>query len=165
MPAGSSKHRQCYPYYFRQGKQVLHQRWRSILPQRCAFPNRMALLYPLTAQKKTGIAYQLVPDDPLIDTEQCKRDAKLMKELSANSIRVYHVDPDADHKGCMSAFADVGIYLWVDLDTFNTQIEEVRCPVGTIARISAHSILVDQPPLERNPSQGLSSCYGRIPAV
>lgn len=47
-----------------------------------------------------------------------------MEELGTNSIRVYHVDPDADHKGCMSTFADAGIYLWVDLDTFNTQIEQ-----------------------------------------
>lgn len=71
-----------------------------------------------------GIAYQLVPDDPLIDDKQCQLDAKLMGELGANSIRVYHVDPDADHKACMKTFADEGIYLWVDLDTFNTQIEQ-----------------------------------------
>lgn len=74
-----------------------------------------------------GVAYQLVPEDPLIDTEQCKLDASLMKELGANTIRVYHVDADGDHKGCMSAFADAGIYLFVDLDTFDTQIEQVRC--------------------------------------
>lgn len=48
-----------------------------------------------------------------------------MSELGANAIRVYHVDASADHKGCMSAFADAGIYLFVDLDTFNTQIEQV----------------------------------------
>ncbi|KAJ9249292.1 CAZyme family GH72 [Paecilomyces variotii] len=71
-----------------------------------------------------GVAYQLVPEDPLIDTEQCKLDASLMKELGANTIRVYHVDADGDHKGCMSAFADAGIYLFVDLDTFDTQIEQ-----------------------------------------
>jgi len=79
-----------------------------------------------------GVAYQLVPEDPLIDTEQCKLDASLMKELGANTIRVYHVDADGDHQGCMSAFADAGIYLFVDLDTFDTQIEQVRlfvsCP-------------------------------------
>ncbi|KAJ9293021.1 CAZyme family GH72 [Paecilomyces variotii] len=71
-----------------------------------------------------GVAYQLVPEDPLIDTEQCTLDASLMKELGANTIRVYHVDADGDHKGCMSAFADAGIYLFVDLDTFDTQIEQ-----------------------------------------
>ncbi|KAH9907880.1 glycoside hydrolase family 72 protein [Xylariomycetidae sp. FL2044] len=69
-----------------------------------------------------GVAYQLVPDDPLIDTEQCTRDASLMKDLGANAIRVYHVDPDADHSGCMSAFADAGIYAMIDMDTFETYI-------------------------------------------
>jgi hypothetical protein len=48
-----------------------------------------------------------------------------MREVGANAIRVYHVDPDSDHKGCMRAFADVGIYLFVDLDDFPTQIEQV----------------------------------------
>ncbi|KAJ5135227.1 uncharacterized protein N7515_004505 [Penicillium bovifimosum] len=71
-----------------------------------------------------GIAYQLTPSDPLVDTAQCKRDVARMAELGTNAIRVYHVDPEADHKGCMSALADAGIYLFVDLDTFNTQIEQ-----------------------------------------
>ncbi|KAI1656594.1 glycoside hydrolase family 72 protein [Daldinia decipiens] len=69
-----------------------------------------------------GVAYQLTEKDPLVDTEQCKRDASLMKKLGANAIRVYHVDPKADHDGCMSAFADAGIYAMVDMDTFNTYI-------------------------------------------
>jgi hypothetical protein len=72
-----------------------------------------------------GVAYQLTPEDPLIDTNQCKMDAALMKTLGANSIRVYHVDPTGSHDGCMSAFSDAGIYLWLDLDTFNSQIEQV----------------------------------------
>lgn len=32
-----------------------------------------------------------------------------MSELGTNAIRVYHVDPNADHKGCMSALADAGM--------------------------------------------------------
>lgn len=48
-----------------------------------------------------------------------------MQKLGANAIRVYHVDPAEDHSGCMSAFAAAGIYLFVDLDTFDTQIEQV----------------------------------------
>ena len=78
-----------------------------------------------TSKFLLGIAYQLIPLDPLIDEAQCKRDAKLMKDLNANAIRVYHVDPTADHSGCMTAFADVGIYLFVDLDTFDTQFNQV----------------------------------------
>jgi len=69
-----------------------------------------------------GIAYQLTEKDPLLNTEQCQRDASLMKTLGANAIRVYHVDASGDHSGCMTAFADAGIYLLVDLDTFNTAI-------------------------------------------
>lgn len=61
-----------------------------------------------------------------MDTEQCTRDAALMKTLGANTIRVYHVNPDADHDGCMSAFAEAGIYLLVDLDDFPTDIDPVR---------------------------------------
>lgn len=51
-----------------------------------------------------------------------------MQKLGANAIRVYHVDPSGDHSGCMSAFADAGIYLFVDLDTFDTQINQVGRP-------------------------------------
>ncbi|KAH6713517.1 Glucanosyltransferase-domain-containing protein [Leptodontidium sp. MPI-SDFR-AT-0119] len=73
-----------------------------------------------------GIAYQLTQADPLIDTEQCQRDADLMGQLGANAIRVYHVDPAGDHTGCMTAFANAGIYLLVDLDTFETDIDPFR---------------------------------------
>ena len=45
-----------------------------------------------------------------------------MKQLGANTIRVYHVDSTGDHSGCMTAFANAGIYLFVDLDTFDTMI-------------------------------------------
>ncbi|KAI0147786.1 Glucanosyltransferase-domain-containing protein [Xylariaceae sp. FL1272] len=69
-----------------------------------------------------GVAYQLTPDDPLITKAQCQRDADLMKTLGVNSIRVYHVDPDADHDDCMSIFEDAGIYTLIDLDTFNSYI-------------------------------------------
>lgn len=70
-----------------------------------------------------GVAYQLTEADPLVDAEQCKRDAVVMAQLGANAIRVYHVDPAGNHDGCMSAFADAGIYLLVDLDTFTTAID------------------------------------------
>lgn len=74
-----------------------------------------------------GVAYQLTENDPLVDETQCKLDAKLMAELGANTIRVYHVDPAGDHDACMTAFADKGIYLFLDLDTFDTQFDQV-CP-------------------------------------
>ncbi|CAG9938861.1 unnamed protein product [Clonostachys rosea f. rosea IK726] len=69
-----------------------------------------------------GVAYQLRPEDPLVDTDQCNRDIALMKDLGVNTLRVYHVDETAKHDGCMNAFADAGIYLLIDLDTFDTYI-------------------------------------------
>ncbi|CAO2650055.1 Nn.00g013470.m01.CDS01 [Neocucurbitaria sp. VM-36] len=90
-----------------------------------------------------GIAYQLVPDDPLIDATQCGLDASLMKTIGTNSIRVYHVDPDADHTDCMKAFADAGIYLWLDLDTFNSQIEQTS-PHWNVSQRDAFAKVMDE---------------------
>jgi 1,3-beta-glucanosyltransferase GAS1 len=73
----------------------------------------------------SGIAYQLVPDDPLVDSDQCKRDANLMKSIGTNAIRVYHVDPSQNHDSCMEIFTNAGIYVFLDLDTFDTQIDQV----------------------------------------
>lgn len=72
----------------------------------------------------TGIAYQLTSLDPLTNGTQCMLDAASMADLGANTIRVYHVDPTGDHDACMSAFASYGIYLWLDLDTFDTQFNQ-----------------------------------------
>lgn len=52
------------------------------------------------------------------------------------------MDPNADHKGCMTAFADAGIYLFVDLDTFTTQIEQVRATkLGVLREIELALIM------------------------
>jgi hypothetical protein len=90
-----------------------------------------------------GIAYQLVPQDPLIDNNQCQLDASLMKTLGANAIRVYHVDPEADHQSCMKTFADAGIYLFVDLDTFTTQIEQTS-PQWNQSQFDAFAKVMDE---------------------
>ncbi|KAI0431322.1 Glucanosyltransferase-domain-containing protein [Xylaria sp. FL1042] len=63
-----------------------------------------------------------IRDDPLIDTAQCTRDATLMEKLGVNTIRVYHVDADGDHDGCMEVFAKAGIYAMIDMDDFDTYI-------------------------------------------
>ncbi len=72
-----------------------------------------------------GVAYQLRPEDPLGDTDQCQRDIALMKELGNNAVRVYHVSTDVDHDSCMKALADAGIYVLLDLDTFDTYVTPV----------------------------------------
>ena len=72
----------------------------------------------------TGIAYQLTSLDPLTNATQCALDATAMADLGANAIRVYHVDSSGDHDACMTAFASRGIYLFLDLDTFDTQFDQ-----------------------------------------
>lgn len=98
-----------------------------------------AITPPLITANRLGIAYQLVPHDPLIDTKQCQLDASLMEKLGANAIRVYHVDPLGDHEGCMSAFADAGIYLFVDLDDFHTDIDPV-CSSPPLSSVSIANV-------------------------
>ncbi|KAF2151584.1 glycoside hydrolase family 72 protein [Myriangium duriaei CBS 260.36] len=89
-----------------------------------------------------GVAYQLSPDDPLLDVAQCTMDASLMASLGANAIRVYHVI-SGDHSGCMQAFADKGIYVFVDLDTFTTQIEQTD-PHFNQTQLSSFESVMDE---------------------
>ncbi|KAI5283783.1 hypothetical protein KEM54_001844 [Ascosphaera aggregata] len=89
-----------------------------------------------------GVAYQLSPDDPLINHEQCAVDASLMKQLGANAIRVYHVNPDENHDQCMQIFSDNGIYLFLDLDTFNTAINQDE-PSWTQRQYDAYAKVMD----------------------
>jgi hypothetical protein len=70
----------------------------------------------------SGVAYQLIEDDPLVKAEQCEVDAEKMKELGVNAIRVYHVNETANHDACMNSFAKRGIYTFIDLDSFKTYI-------------------------------------------
>lgn len=55
--------------------------------------------------------------DPIADAAGCKRDIEYFKQLGLNAIRVYTVDNTADHDECMSALADAGIYLILDVNT------------------------------------------------
>jgi len=89
-----------------------------------------------------GVAYQGTPSDPLFDTTQCTVDAELMATIGTNSIRVYHVDPYANHDGCMNVFASNGIYVWLDLDTFNTTITQAA-PVGSEEQFGAFAFVMD----------------------
>lgn len=55
--------------------------------------------------------------DPIADVDGCKRDIPYFKKLGINTIRVYSVDNTLNHDTCMSALADAGIYLVLDLNT------------------------------------------------
>lgn len=54
--------------------------------------------------------------DPLADPKICKRDVEKFRELGVNTIRVYAVDNAKDHKECMQALNDAGIYLVLDVN-------------------------------------------------
>lgn len=68
-----------------------------------------------------GIDYQpggsSAATDPLADEDTCTRDIQYFKELGLNTIRVYTVDNSKNHDACMSALADAGIYLVLDVNT------------------------------------------------
>ncbi|KAL2062625.1 hypothetical protein VTL71DRAFT_5697 [Oculimacula yallundae] len=72
-----------------------------------------------------GVVYDTVsvaPFDALVNTEQCSRDAALLKVLGANTIRVYIVDTKANHTGCMSVFEEAGIYVLIGLGDIQNSI-------------------------------------------
>lgn len=56
-------------------------------------------------------------EDPLADTDVCKRDVEYFKKLGLNTIRVYSVDNSKNHDECMSMLAEAGIYLALDVNT------------------------------------------------
>ncbi|KAF1965954.1 hypothetical protein BU23DRAFT_545173 [Bimuria novae-zelandiae CBS 107.79] len=55
-------------------------------------------------------------EDPIANTETCKRDVAKFKELGINTIRVYTVDNSANHDECMQMLSDAGIYLALDVN-------------------------------------------------
>lgn len=62
-----------------------------------------------------GGSSQLV--DPIANPTTCARDIVEFKKLGINAVRVYTVDNTANHDACMSALADAGIYLVLDVNT------------------------------------------------
>jgi len=67
-----------------------------------------------------GIAYQPGGSsanlDPLADPKVCLEDIKKFADLGINVVRVYSTDNTKDHKECMEALADAGIYVALDVN-------------------------------------------------
>ena len=55
--------------------------------------------------------------DPIADEAACTRDVAEFKKLGINTVRVYTVDNTANHDACMTALANAGIYLALDVNT------------------------------------------------
>ena len=53
--------------------------------------------------------------DPLSDAARCEADIPNLTTLGVNAVRVYNVNPQSDHAGCMQAFDAAGIYVIADL--------------------------------------------------
>ncbi|KAI5967083.1 hypothetical protein KGF57_000512 [Candida theae] len=53
--------------------------------------------------------------DPLANPFTCLRDLQYLKELGVNVVRIYQINPVANHDVCMDAFAEAGIYILADL--------------------------------------------------
>lgn len=49
--------------------------------------------------------------DPLSSGTNCTRDLPYLQQLGVNAVRVYSVDPGADHDACMATLSGAGIYL------------------------------------------------------
>lgn len=56
-------------------------------------------------------------EDPIADTEVCKRDIEYFKKLKINTVRIYTVDNSKNHDECMGLLAQAGIYLALDVNT------------------------------------------------
>ncbi|TID25658.1 glycoside hydrolase family 72 protein [Venturia nashicola] len=55
--------------------------------------------------------------DALSNGTVCLRDAALLQRLGVNTIRVYNVDPRANHDLCASIFNTAGIYMIIDVNS------------------------------------------------
>ncbi|KAF2734420.1 beta-1-3-glucanosyltransferas-like protein [Polyplosphaeria fusca] len=82
-----------------------------------------------------GVAYQqnyspngsvsanITYSDPLADAKGCARDIPYLKQIFTNVIRVYAIDPTANHDDCMRQLADADIYVIADLGEPKTSIQ------------------------------------------
>jgi hypothetical protein len=66
-----------------------------------------------------------------------------ISETKSNTLRdSYHVNPWANHDGCMAAFDAAGIYTFIDLDTFNTTVVQTA-PAWTQGQFEAYAMVMD----------------------
>ncbi|KAH8727037.1 1,3-beta-glucanosyltransferase gel4 precursor [Phaeosphaeriaceae sp. PMI808] len=81
--------------------------------------------------------------DPLADSAACKRDIEYLKKIQTNTIRVYAIDPTKNHKDCMNALADAGIYVIADLSEPKNSIIRDN-PGWTTTNYQRYTAVVDE---------------------
>jgi len=67
-----------------------------------------------------------VTADALSNGTVCLRDAALMQMLGVNTIRVYNVNPEANHDECASIFNTAGIYMLLDVNSPEASINRAE---------------------------------------
>lgn len=96
-----------------------------------------------------GVAYQ--PDsanstnsltDPLADEAGCARDIPYLRNLTTNTVRVYSIDANANHSGCLSRLADAGIYVLADLAAPRDSLNRDD-PRWTVSLLQRYTSVVD----------------------
>ncbi|KAL5336085.1 Glucanosyltransferase-domain-containing protein [Aspergillus crustosus] len=92
-----------------------------------------------TGDKTSKINYK----DPLADAEACKRDVPYLEKLNANTIRVYAIDPTADHTECMNLLSKAGIYVVADLSSPSESIVR-NDPKWDYALYTRYASVVDE---------------------
>ncbi|KAL3478292.1 Glucanosyltransferase-domain-containing protein [Aspergillus californicus] len=80
--------------------------------------------------------------DPLADKTACERDVPILQDLNTNTIRVYAIDPTADHDDCMTLLADAGIYVIADLSDPSDSIDRDD-PRWELALYNRYTSVVD----------------------
>ncbi|EEB06781.1 1,3-beta-glucanosyltransferase Gas2 [Schizosaccharomyces japonicus yFS275] len=99
-----------------------------------------------------GVAYQPNVEaektnfviDPLAEAnkDNCTRDAKILSDLGANSIRVYAVNASLNHDKCMQAFSNQSIYVFLDLANPKTAIDR-SSPTWNIYQYANYTKVID----------------------
>ncbi|QPG76769.1 Protein epd1 [Brettanomyces nanus] len=98
-----------------------------------------------------GVAYQADVSsqdnssfvDPLADETSCKRDIPYLTELNTNVIRVYALDTEQDHSGCMNLLEEAGIYVIADLSEPTLSIS-TSDPEWTLELYDRYTSVIDE---------------------
>lgn len=96
--------------------------------------------------RKEGDSYDRITElayiDSLANATSCLRDLELFQELGINAIRVFQVNPNADHGVCMYALQKAGIYVLADLAEHEQSINR-DSPAWTTDLKNRYTLVID----------------------